>query len=303
MNVIHAIAPYLRQCLLMTQSVKRTVFIAAWVGLGLLLFGMFWQFSRLAVIERIELSLLDFRLKARADTLTPSDQIIVTVMDRQSQDEARNHPEWGLNSRVLRRRELARVIRFMADQGARAIVLDLSFESPQTPEDDQALAEAIRYAGNVYVAASMELSLAEYQARQQAISPKNARLDQAIAFHNYRLMPYLKKRVEVARWMATGCLSAYDGSGIGALSGASAGFPDDFLAALPVSDAFLRQVWQHQCQVKAPPLAGMDSWVASRVGGSEASVSSGISSETASGPEFEFEQGVWRSPLDLFYRR
>lgn len=235
------IAQYLSQYPKFAKLSRQVASIVAGLFLILLLVGIGWQVSLLNAIERMELSLLDFRLKARAETLTPSDQIIVAAMDRQSQDEARNHSELGLYSRVLPRRELAKVINFIADQGAKAIVLDLSFESPQTPEDDVALTEAIRKAKNVYVAASMELSLTEYQARQQALSPERARLDRAMAFNNYQLIPYLKEQAEQAHWMVTGCLPVYDTLGVGGLS--------IFPSSLPIPDSFLRNVWGHQCKL------------------------------------------------------
>jgi class 3 adenylate cyclase/CHASE2 domain-containing sensor protein len=269
------IAPYLNRY---PKLSRQATSIVAGIFAILLLVGAGWQVSLLKVVERMELSLLDFRLKARSEILTPSDQIIVAAMDRQSQDEARNHPELGLYSRVLPRRELAKVINFIADQGAKAIILDLSFESPQTPEDDRALTEAIRNAKNVYVAASMELPLKEYQARQQSLSPERVQLDRAMAFNNYQLAPYLRKQAEKERWMATGCLPAYDTLGVDGLS--------RFFPSLPIPDSFLKKVWAHQCEL--------------------ASVRPKIINQAALGLA---EQGTvpaahepW-NPLDLFYRQ
>jgi class 3 adenylate cyclase/CHASE2 domain-containing sensor protein len=232
--------------LIFFQPFTRFTLSWAWILIGFLFIVMgLASLPHLATaVERIELSLLDFRLKARAETLTPSDQIMVAVMDRQSQDEARNHPELGIYSRVLPRRDLAKIVRFLAGQGAKAIILDLSFETPQTPMDDQALAEAIGSAGNVYVATGMELPLSEYRTRQQARSFHQVRMDLALAFHNQRLMPYLQRQAQRTQWLPLGCPAAFEVSGLAGLA--------YFSSVLPIPDGFLRQVWKNQCGIQTP---------------------------------------------------
>src|SRR5687767_13205920 len=70
-------------------------------------------------LKRLEMVLLDFRLKLRADQLTPSDNIIVAAMDRRTRDEARNQPELGITGRVLPRRKVAQIIDFFSQRGAK----------------------------------------------------------------------------------------------------------------------------------------------------------------------------------------
>ncbi len=85
-------------------------------------------------------------------TVTPDDAVIVT-MDLQSHIDLKQRPE-GRWSRALH----AELIQLLATHQPRAIVLDSVFMEPdiQGPEADAALVEAIRRAGNVAVAATVE---------------------------------------------------------------------------------------------------------------------------------------------------
>lgn len=210
-----------------------------WLCLILGLIGLGSRLELPKTIERLELALLDFRLQARAEHLTPSSDIIVAAMDRRTQDEIRNHPELGLVSRVLPRRHVAQMIDFFASRGAKSIVMDLSFEEPQSPEDDRLLAEAIHRAGNVYLAASMELPLSEYKTRQQS-KPEDVRTDVSIAFANERLFPYIEQKTKRPHWLPSlSCETGYWLSGIAPLFRIN--------QALTLPDGIFEQRWQQSC--------------------------------------------------------
>ncbi len=200
-----------------------------------------------SVTEGLELSLLDLRLKARADTLTPSSDIIVAAMDRRTRDAGRNYPELGLNRRVLPRRKIAQMIDYFSREGARSIVLDLMFEEPQTPEDDAALALAMRRTGNVYLASSVELPLSEYQAREMAAHPERLGTDTLLAFANARLVPWIGEQARLSSWFPaenTRFTAFYEGGffpyrDVGVLPG---------IANPVLPDAVFTQIWQQAAE-------------------------------------------------------
>jgi adenylate cyclase len=94
--------------------------------------------------EHVGLGLL-FHL--RGATKAPSDAVVVAI-DRESSERlivSTNPDRWP---RSLH----ARLIEALSRAGARVIVFDLYFAEPRSPEDDAALAEAIKKAGNVILA-------------------------------------------------------------------------------------------------------------------------------------------------------
>ncbi len=97
-----------------------------------------------AVEEHVGLGLL-FQL--RGATKAPDDALVVAI-DRESSERlnvANNPDRWP---RSLH----ARLIEALNRAGARVIVFDLYFAEPRSPEEDGALAEAIKKAGNVVLA-------------------------------------------------------------------------------------------------------------------------------------------------------
>ena len=112
-----------------------------------------------STFNALELSLLDKRSLIRAKTLTPSPDVVILALDRQTQAYARQHADIGLVGSALRRDRLAQLIRYLKQEGARAVVLDIQLSTP-TPYDHE-LAKAMKDAGNVYAAFSMDTPMSE----------------------------------------------------------------------------------------------------------------------------------------------
>lgn len=118
------------------------------VAFGLLL-GLFGSIANVSedvrgLEENVGLGLL-FKLRGAAKA--PPDAVVVAI-DRESSDRLNvsNNPDrWP---RSLH----AHLIETLSRAGARVIVFDLYFTEPRSPEDDGALAEAIKRAGNVVLA-------------------------------------------------------------------------------------------------------------------------------------------------------
>ena len=95
--------------------------------------------------QRVEWSVYDrFAATATRDP-QPPDDIVVIAIDEPSFSEMRMQWPWP-------RRVHAQLIDALVNAGARTIVLDLLFDEPSTGDDDQALADAVRRAGNVILA-------------------------------------------------------------------------------------------------------------------------------------------------------
>ncbi|MBX2861549.1 MAG: CHASE2 domain-containing protein, partial [Vampirovibrio sp.] len=97
-------------------------FQKSWIllsGLLLALVSLVLYFHQpiLQTLHKMELTLLDARLRTRAETLTPSNDIVVVAMDRHTQEVAMNHPELGITDLALPRGHLAKVVSYLADQG------------------------------------------------------------------------------------------------------------------------------------------------------------------------------------------
>jgi CHASE2 domain-containing sensor protein len=126
---------------------------------------IFWTLAVVAValivllfmqttIHRVELALMDLKMRLRTDSApnaltTPSKDIIILGIDRNTDQYIRQHPESGLEI-TIPRAKLATVLNYLTDQGVRAIVLDLEFKDPR--DGDKELAAAIRRNGHVYAA-------------------------------------------------------------------------------------------------------------------------------------------------------
>lgn len=114
------------------------------------------NFKIAEALDNLENVLLDERLKLRANSLAPSDDIVIIAKDHNTDSYARENPELKLQGNALPRKRVAQVIEFAAREGARAIVLDTEFKVPTTPENDDALEKAIKKAGNVYLAITFD---------------------------------------------------------------------------------------------------------------------------------------------------
>lgn len=149
---------------------------------------------------RLEESLLDFRLRFRAEELQPSADIIFVAFDQDAVQFGREHPELGLQD-FLPRDQLARVIDYLKKGGAKAILLDTYFEIPRQKAGDDALAKAIRDAGNVYVNTAAERTMEESE--QQIRFKKGNDLFPLIMAQIY--MPYLRSSAASYHYMPDQC--------------------------------------------------------------------------------------------------
>ena len=140
------------------QSVRLRVF-----GLVLLVFAVLAVLSGFQVGQTLENQALDFGYRLRSNSQPPKNIVIVGI-DEQSFQELRRAWPWP-------RRFHASLIRQLKAAGARLIVFDVIFAEPSNPEDDQLFAEAIREAGNVILAATIEVSETSRISQQILVQP------------------------------------------------------------------------------------------------------------------------------------
>jgi class 3 adenylate cyclase/CHASE2 domain-containing sensor protein len=123
------------------------VFLATW------LFTYFPLWKTLnSELEKAELLFLDSRLKFKQGFQAVDDRIVLVGKDRATDEFGRNHPEMGLTGGALPRERLADIVTFLSREGAKAIVLDVEFKNKTSDPVDSVLAQAIKNAGNVYLA-------------------------------------------------------------------------------------------------------------------------------------------------------
>ncbi len=123
------------------KMVGRFVLIAAACTLVMLVAG-FWP--QVTILDRMELRTVDWRFHMRGP-LQPHPDIVVVTVDEASLDEVGKWP-WP-------RAVFARLTRQLTAAGARAIVYDVFFIEPEPdPAGDEAFAQAVASAGNVYLA-------------------------------------------------------------------------------------------------------------------------------------------------------
>ena len=137
-------------------------------GLLLGLFGIIANVNDevLKLEEHVGLGLL---FKLRGAVKAPADAIIVAIdSDSSKQLNVSNNPDrWP---RALH----ARLVETLRRAGASVIVFDLYFVEPRAPEDDNALAEAIKSAGNVVLAEPLKTK--EIAATDDADSETNGHI-------------------------------------------------------------------------------------------------------------------------------
>ncbi len=140
------------------QSVRLRVF-----GLTLIVFVALVAVSLLEVGHNQENQALDFCYRLRPKSFPPSELLIVGIDEQSFQDLKKAWP-WP-------RSYHAEIIRQLKAAGARLIVFDVLFAEPSNAEDDQIFAEAIRDAGNIILATTIESSESTHVARQILVQP------------------------------------------------------------------------------------------------------------------------------------
>jgi adenylate cyclase len=137
-----------------------------------LLIGMLGVFAAfMPPVERLEQSWgLSWLFQLRGPRPAPEEVVIVAI-DQESAQQL-NLP---LRPSAWPREIHARLVNELVRAGAKAIVFDLIFESPSpVPAQDRALAEAIRQAGNVVLAAPLRVRLFAEPSAATGMGPTHA---------------------------------------------------------------------------------------------------------------------------------
>jgi len=121
--------------------------------------------SALQIGQVLENQALDFCYRLRPSSSPPSEIVIVGIDEYSFQDLKKAWP-WP-------RSYHAKITRQLKAAGARLIVFDVLFAEPSNAEDDQVFAEAMREAGNVILATTIESSESAHVARQILVQPNS----------------------------------------------------------------------------------------------------------------------------------
>lgn len=132
-------------------------------ALTLLVFAALTVMSLLKVGQTLENHGLDLCYRLRPDSSPPPEILIVGIDEHSFQDLKRAWP-WP-------RSYHAQIIRKLKAAGARLIVFDVLFAESNNAEDDQLFAAAIREAGNVILATTVEFSESTQIARRILVEP------------------------------------------------------------------------------------------------------------------------------------
>ena len=135
--------------------------LLAWVVLGVLALTPWW--------ERIEENNFDW-LTILTSPGTEDSPITIVGIDEPSFAEFQRQWPWPRSMH-------AALIDRLKEEGAKVIALDVLFLEPSSPQADAALAEAIRRAGNVVLAAEWEQRSDGYVDQQREILPLRSLLD------------------------------------------------------------------------------------------------------------------------------
>ncbi|WP_420474419.1 CHASE2 domain-containing protein [Noviherbaspirillum sp. ST9] len=139
--------------------------LLAWVVLGVLALTPWW--------ERIEENNFDW-LTIMTSPGTADSPITIVGIDEPSFAEFQRQWPWprSMHGALIDR---------LKEEGAKVIALDVLFLEPSTPQADTALADAIRRAGNVVLAAEWEQRSDGYIDQQREILPLRSLLDAGAA--------------------------------------------------------------------------------------------------------------------------
>ena len=115
-------------------------------------------------VQRVEWGLYDRFATIAARNPQPPEDIVVVAIDEPSFSEMGMQWPWP-------RRVHARLINALAAAGAHTIVFDLLFDQPSTVDDDDALADAVRRAGNVVLASDRAITTDRGYQMEQWVEP------------------------------------------------------------------------------------------------------------------------------------
>ncbi len=132
--------------------------------IGALLAALVFLLHHRGLLDTLELKSLDLRFKVRG-AVAPQLPIVLVSIDQDSFDELDLPWPWP---RTLH----AELIRKLAKAGAKVIAFDVLFTAPRAdPREDRALAEAIRDAGNVILAAEYTVVESDFGPRETLSLP------------------------------------------------------------------------------------------------------------------------------------
>lgn len=118
----------------------------------------------LSLTQRLEWALYDRMLSTSTRHPVPPGDIVIVAIDEPSFSELGMQWPWP-------RRVHAALLSALVRGGARTIALDLLFDEPSSDEDDQALADAIREAGNVVLASDRAITADRAYNLEQWVDP------------------------------------------------------------------------------------------------------------------------------------
>ena len=133
------------------------------LGLILVAFAALAAMNALQIGQILENQALDFCYRLRPASLPPPEIVIVAIDEHSFQDLKKSWP-WP-------RSYHAKIIRQLKAAGARLIVFDILFAEPSNAKDDQDFASAMKEAGNVILATTIESSENAQVARQILVQP------------------------------------------------------------------------------------------------------------------------------------
>jgi adenylate cyclase len=154
-------ATWLRQSFLPARAIPQPLPSAVIAAIGLAA-GL--AFATLPIFQRVEWTLYDLTMRASTRNPHPPSDLVVVAIDEPSFSEIGLQWPWP-------RRLHASLIDALVRGGARTIVLDLVFDVPSDPADDEALARAVRAAGNVVLASDRAATSDRAYSVQQWIEP------------------------------------------------------------------------------------------------------------------------------------
>ena len=150
------------------------------IGLIITLFTLFVLQNQPA-FQQAELSTYDWQFQQRGYIGTPTNIVVVEVNA--------GAVAWFGGNVPVQRRHIADAINNMKKAGAKVIGIDFEYEAPSDPRDDNALASAIKNAGNVVLVQKFESDAANQYVQQsfQLVPPiaKFARYAARLGLANY----------------------------------------------------------------------------------------------------------------------
>ena len=124
---------------------------------------LIYQLNPLNLANFLELKSLDLRFQIRG-AVSPQLPIVIVSIDEDSFDEINLPWPWPRNLH-------ARLIRKLTESHAKLIGLDIIIDPEGNPQEDAALADAIREAGNVILAAAYTEAPSAFGPKKRMVLP------------------------------------------------------------------------------------------------------------------------------------